>query len=71
MHTYIYIYIQLHLKRLETRRDLFSNMKQKYGENIKNSFSDVLALRNKKVRMHNFYLREKTFFNLIIFIRGL
>ncbi|XP_012348416.1 structural maintenance of chromosomes protein 6 isoform X1 [Apis florea] len=39
---------QLHLKRLETRRDLFSNMKQKYGENIKNSFSDVLALRNKK-----------------------
>ncbi|XP_017792658.1 PREDICTED: structural maintenance of chromosomes protein 6 [Habropoda laboriosa] len=39
---------QLHLKRLQTRKTFFSDMKYTYGENIQNSFSNVLALRNKK-----------------------
>ncbi|XP_076163825.1 structural maintenance of chromosomes 6 isoform X2 [Ptiloglossa arizonensis] len=38
---------QLHLKRLSDRQKLFSEMKQIYEVNIKNSFSNVLALRNK------------------------
>ncbi|OAD58463.1 Structural maintenance of chromosomes protein 6 [Eufriesea mexicana] len=39
---------QLHLKRLQTRKELFLDMKHMYGNNIQNSFSNVLALRNKK-----------------------
>ncbi|CAK9818472.1 Structural maintenance of chromosomes protein 6 [Anthophora plagiata] len=39
---------QLHLKRLKSRKELFSDMKHTYGENIQHSFSNVLALRNKK-----------------------
>ncbi|XP_043262042.1 structural maintenance of chromosomes protein 6 [Colletes gigas] len=39
---------QVHLKRLQDRKTLFFEMKQRYGVNIQNSFSNVLALRNKK-----------------------
>ncbi|KAK1135509.1 hypothetical protein K0M31_000098 [Melipona bicolor] len=39
---------QMHLERLESRKKLFLNMKHMYGEKIQNSFSNVLALRNKK-----------------------
>lgn len=53
---YIFIYLfifvcilQMHLERLESRKKLFLNMKHMYGEKIQNSFSNVLALRNKKV----------------------
>ncbi|XP_076300336.1 structural maintenance of chromosomes 6 [Lasioglossum baleicum] len=39
---------QVHLKRLKERKKLFSDMKETYGIRIQNSFSSVLALRNKK-----------------------
>ena len=43
---------QVHLKRLQTRKKLFADMKTTYGENIQNSFSNVLALRNKTGAIH-------------------
>ncbi|XP_076756684.1 structural maintenance of chromosomes 6 isoform X1 [Xylocopa sonorina] len=39
---------QLHLKRLELRKQSFFEMKVKFAENIQNSFANVLTLRNKK-----------------------
>ncbi|KZC07283.1 PREDICTED: structural maintenance of chromosomes protein 6 [Dufourea novaeangliae] len=39
---------QVHLQRLRTRKQLFSEMKDSYGVSIQHSFSNVLALRNKK-----------------------
>ncbi|XP_012142309.2 structural maintenance of chromosomes 6 isoform X1 [Megachile rotundata] len=39
---------KLHLQRLQTRKESFSNLKHMHGINIQNSFSNVLALRNKK-----------------------
>nr|XP_033327293.1 structural maintenance of chromosomes protein 6 [Megalopta genalis]XP_033327294.1 structural maintenance of chromosomes protein 6 [Megalopta genalis] len=41
-----------HLKRLEDRRQLFHEMKETYGVNIQNSFSNVLALRNNMGRIN-------------------
>ncbi|XP_076651994.1 structural maintenance of chromosomes 6 isoform X2 [Halictus rubicundus] len=39
---------QAHLKRLQERKRLFSDMREAYGIRIENSFTNVLALRNKK-----------------------
>ncbi|XP_076756685.1 structural maintenance of chromosomes 6 isoform X2 [Xylocopa sonorina] len=41
---------QLHLKRLELRKQSFFEMKVKFAENIQNSFANVLTLRNKKYK---------------------
>ncbi|XP_050581038.1 structural maintenance of chromosomes protein 6 [Bombus affinis] len=38
---------QDHTKRLESRKKLFIDMKHTYGKKIQNSFSNILALRNK------------------------
>ncbi|XP_068965461.1 structural maintenance of chromosomes protein 6 isoform X1 [Bombus flavifrons] len=38
---------QAHIKRLESRKKLFTDMKHTYGKKIQNSFSNILALRNK------------------------
>ncbi|XP_078043070.1 structural maintenance of chromosomes 6 isoform X2 [Augochlora pura] len=41
-----------HLKRLRERKQLFCEMKEIYGVNIQNSFSNVLALRNNMGRIN-------------------
>ncbi|XP_043593729.1 structural maintenance of chromosomes protein 6 [Bombus pyrosoma] len=38
---------QDHIKRLESRKKLFTDMKHTYGKKIQTSFSNILALRNK------------------------
>lgn len=54
IHLLIFVYIlQMHLERLESRKKLFLDMKHTYGDKIQNSFSNVLALRNKKVCVAN------------------
>nr|XP_034181336.1 structural maintenance of chromosomes protein 6 [Osmia lignaria]XP_034181337.1 structural maintenance of chromosomes protein 6 [Osmia lignaria] len=50
---------KLHLKRLEERKKSFSDMKHMYGRNIQNSFSNVLALRNKKGTINIDHGRKK------------
>ena len=50
---------QLHLKRLEERKQSFSDMKHMYGKKIQSSFSSVLALRNKKGTINIDHGRKK------------
>lgn len=58
-----------HLKRLAARRQLFIDMKHKYGINIQNSFSNILSLRGRVVRRNNFAFKyEKAVVYYVIFV---
>ncbi|XP_076243651.1 structural maintenance of chromosomes 6 [Calliopsis andreniformis] len=50
---------QMHLSRLEARKKLFMDMKKMYGINIQNSFTNVLALRNRKGTISIDHTRKK------------